>query len=170
MTGMSRWLRPALAMVLGCSCAGVVLAGSCTVNSMGIAFGSYQPFGFPGKLSSTDRTSTASVTVSCVGIASPASYSIALGGSLHGAGNGIDVRYMLNTTQGGALMAYNLFTSATYGTVWGNGSIGGLLGGSLPVGDSQQTHTVYGKVPAAQAALRAGSYADNVPMTLTYQP
>lgn len=170
MTGLRRCLHPVLAIVLGCSGAGAALAGSCTVNSSGIAFGSYQPFGFPGELSSAERASTGSVTVSCIGIASPASYSIALGSSLHGAGNGIDMRYMLNTTQGGALMAYNLFISAAYTTVWGDGNVGALLGGSLAAGDSQQSHTVYGKLPAAQSSLRAGSYTDSVPMTLTYQP
>jgi spore coat protein U-like protein len=38
------------------------------------------------------------------------------------------------------------------------------------VGDSNQSQPVYGKIPAGQNTLRAGSFSDSLTMTLTYNP
>ena len=148
------------------------LGATCSVNSTGMSFGAYQPITFPGKLTSADKTSTATVTVSCSGLLSFGAYTISLGPAHYGGGDGISARYLGNTTNGGAFMAYNIFTSATYGTVWGNGSTGGIISGSAPLilGTSTNNHTVYGKIPAGQTTLKAGSFSDSLTMTISYNP
>lgn len=149
---------------------GSVQAGSCTVSSSGLAFGAYQPLTFAGKLTSVDKTSTATVSVVCTGIVTGGSYTISLGAGSYGAGDRISTRYLNNTPNGGDYMAFNVFTEASYTTVWGNGSIGALLNGSIPTGGSNTSHTVYGKIPAGQNTLKAGSFSDSTIMTLTYNP
>lgn len=154
-----------------CGCAGRALAaGACTVSSTGLAFGRYQPVTMAGKLTSDAITSDATVSVVCTAIAVGGSYTVSLGAGSYGPGDRISVRYLNNSVNGGDPMAYNVYTGASYVTVWGNGSIGSLITGSIPTGDSNQSHTVYGKVPASQTTLKAGSYGDSMTMTITYNP
>jgi spore coat protein U-like protein len=147
-----------------------VLGGSCAVGSTGLAFGSYQPLTFAGKMSSTDKTSTATVSVLCTGIDVGGSYTISLGAGTYGPGNRISTRYLYNTTSSGDYMAFNAYTEGSYNTVWGNETAGSVLSGNIPTGSSSQTHTVYGKVPAGQNTLKPGSFADSLVMTITYVP
>jgi spore coat protein U-like protein len=142
-------------------------AGSCTVSSPGLAFGAYQPLTFTGKLLSADKTSDATVSVVCSSLLEGGSYSIALGPST--AGGSIAPRYLANTS-GGAHMAYNVYLDAAYTSIWGDGITGSPLTGSLPVGDSSQSHTVFGRIPAGQNTLRAGSFSGSLAITLTYNP
>jgi len=148
------------------------LLTTCTVSASGLAFGAYQPLTFAGKLTSVDRTSTATVTVVCRGLLSLGGYTISLGASSYGPGNRISTRYLNNTTSGGDYMAFNVFTEATYTTIWGDGTNGSRISGSAPLilGQSTQTYTVYGKIPAGQNTLKAGSFSDSPIMTLTYNP
>ena len=160
--------RFASAMLLALAWAGQAQAG-CSVSSSGLAFGTYQPLTFAGKLASSAATSTASVSVVCTGISSASGYSIALGPSTIGSGDRISTRYLGNSL-GGDDMAFNIDTNASYSTVWGNGWIGSLVGGSMPAGDSNQSQAVYGKIPASQHTLRAGSFSGALTLTLTYNP
>ena len=168
----ARRLRAMLALGLCLVTSGSFAAGSCSVSSTGVAFGPYQPVTFAGKLTSVDKPSTATITVSCTGLLSSAAYSIGLGPSSYGSGDRISSRAMNNSTNGGAAMVYNIFTEATYSTVWGNGAIGTSIGGNAPLiaGSSTQSHTVYGKVAAGQTNLKAGSFSDSLTMTITYNP
>lgn len=142
-------------------------AGSCTVSSPGLAFGVYQPLTFTGKLLSTDKTSDASVSISCIGLLAGGGYSIALGPST--VGNSIAPRYLANAN-GGADMAFNVYRDASYTSIWGDGVTGSMLTGTLPTGDSNQSHTVFGRIPAGQNTLKAGSFSGSLTMTLTYNP
>ena len=67
-------------------------------------------------------------------------------------------------------MAFNVYLDTTYTSVWGDGFTGGVLGGTIPLGDSSQSHTVFGRVPAGQTQLRAGSYSASLTMTIRYNP
>ena len=148
------------------------LGATCTVSSTGMAFGAYQPLTFAGKLTSVDNTSIANVRVVCTGLLAQGGYTISLGPSTYGTGNLISTRYLNNTTNGGAYMAYNIFTEITHITIWGNGTTGSLVTGTsaLILGTSTNNHNVYGKVPAGQNTLKAGSFSDSLTMTLTYTP
>ncbi|MDQ0586628.1 Csu type fimbrial protein [Variovorax paradoxus] len=161
----------ALTMGVGLSAvASSALAGSCSVSSSGLMFGAYEPITFAGKLTSIDRTSTATVSVVCTNIAAGGGYTIGLGASNYGSGDRLSIRYLNNTPNGGDLMAFNVFTNASYTTVWGNGFTGAVLNGTIATGDSNQSHTVYGQIPAGQSTLKAGSFSDSLTVTLTYNP
>lgn len=87
---------------------------------------------------------------------------------LLGAGNDYDVandtRRMEHTVTVGNFLKYNLYTSATYSTVWGDGSQPSDPG----VGKNQDTNiSVFGAVEASQDAI-AGSYSDSVLVTINW--
>lgn len=157
---------PAL-LLLALVCGQQSFAGGCTVTSSGMAFGSYQPLTFAGKLASTDRTSDATISVACTAIANGGSYSISLGPSAQG--NSIMPRY-LSHAGGGPGMAFNIFLDAAHTSVWGDGFTGAVLSGSIPPGDSSQSHAVFGRVPAGQSQLRAGNYSGSLTLTISYNP
>lgn len=164
---MNRNLRALAAALLAGAAAGGALAGGCTVSSSGLAFGAYQPLTFAGKLTSIDRTSDATVSVVCTGIVTGGDFTLSLGPS--SVGNSMNPRLMSNP-QGGTNMQFNIYREASYLTVWGDGSGGSLIAGTIPTGSSSQSFTVYGKVPAGQSTLRVGSYSASLVMTVTYDP
>lgn len=170
MTKPPRPCRPARALcllLLGALAAGAH-AGSCTVSANGLAFGTtYQPITFPGKLASADAKTNATVTITCIGIASAAGYTVSLGPSP--VNNSIEPRYMAHDG-GGPPMVFNVYRDDAYTSVLGDGIVGSLLSGTIAAGDSATTLGVYGRVPAGQNTLRPGSYSASLPMTLSYQP
>ena len=146
-------------------------AGSCSVSSSGLAFGAYQPLSFAGKLHSVDRTSSANIVVTCTGIATGGSYVLTLGPSTYGSGNRISPRWLPNLGQAGDPMQFNVYTDPTCSSIWSDGvSAGPPFTGSIPAGDSQRSHTAYGRIPGGQSTLKAGQYADTLTMTLTFTP
>ena len=165
------WPRLSLAMALFTACP--AWAG-CSVSSSGLSFGLYQPMTFAGQLTSADVLSTGTISISCNNMPSPGSYTLALGASANSAGasDGISTRYLANSNAG-ANMAFNIYTDARRSIVWGNGSIGALVSGSLPIvtlGSYTDNVTVYGKIPAGQNTLNAGIFSGSVTVTLTYNP
>jgi spore coat protein U-like protein len=160
----------AAALLLALVAAGQARAAGCAVSSSGLAFGAYQPLTFPGKLTSSTVTSNASISVVCSGIVSGGSYTIALGPSTVGSGDRISTRYLANAN-GGDHMIFNVYREASYSTIWGDGvTAGNVLAGTIPPGDSNQLHAVYGRIAASQNTLKAGSFSGSLTMTLTYNP
>jgi spore coat protein U-like protein len=161
-----RYLRAVILVILAWGWA-VAIAGSCSISSSGLAFGRYQPLTFAGKLTSTDATADATVSVVCTAITAGGSYTISLGPSPQG--NSMIPRYLAHDA-GGSAMAFNVYLDSTYTSVWGDGFTGSPITGSIPVGDSSQSRTVFGRVPAGQNQLRAGNYSASLTMTITYNP
>lgn len=161
----------ALLLVLGGAFAplGSARAAGCSVSSTGLAFGPYQPLNLPGRPPSPALTSNASISVGCTGIVGGGSYTLSLGPSTAGPGDRISTRYLANPSGGGD-MAFNVYTNASYSTIWGDGITGGVVGGSIPAGDSNQMIAVYGRIPAGQNTLRTGSFSGTMTVTLTYSP
>jgi spore coat protein U-like protein len=122
---------------------------------------------FAGKLTSSAATVDATVSVVCTGITTGGSYTISLAPSPYG--NSIIPRYLAPPGPGPA-MAFNVYLDSTYTAAWGDGFTGALMTGSIPAGDSTQSRTVFGRVPAGQNTLRAGSYSASLTMTITYNP
>jgi spore coat protein U-like protein len=134
---------------------------SCSVSTSSLAFGSYNP------LAGSNVDSTATVRVSCGGVAGLlVPYQIALS---TGAGSFTSRRMVA----GSASLAYNLYSDVGHSSVWGDGS-----GGSVVVNGSflldalgtapAQTQTVYGRIPSGQRSAQPGSYSDTITITLTY--
>jgi spore coat protein U-like protein len=163
---MSQNLRAASLVVLACQCTAAI-SGSCGISSSGLAFGQYQPLTFAGKLTSNDTTADATVSIVCTAISMGGSYTISLGPSTQG--NNIIPRYLSSDT-GGAGMAFNVYLDSTFTTVWGDGFTGTLMNGTIPVGDSSQNQTAFGRVPAGQSQLGAGNYSASLTMTITFNP
>ena len=159
--------RDVALVLLGGSLAGQAFAAGCSISSSGLAFGLYQPFTFAGKRTSVDNVSDAVVSLACTGISGAGSYTIALGPSI--AGNSIYPRYLANSN-GGTPMVFNIYRDPGYSVIWGDGVTGDLLSGSIPAGDSFRQHTVYGRAPAGQSALKAGSFHGILNITVTYSP
>lgn len=140
------------------------LAATCTVAATPLAYGGYDPlYASPVQVNAT-------VTVSClvvVGPLNPIGYSVALGTS---ATTGTMARAMAGPL--GARLQYNLYTSAGYSTVWGDGSggtqtvAGSVTPLSLGAGVSRN-HVISGNVPALQS-VRVGAYADSIVVTVDY--
>ncbi|MES2786892.1 MAG: spore coat U domain-containing protein [Pseudomonadota bacterium] len=142
-------------------------AGGCAISSTGLAFGTYQPLTFPGKLTSVDRTSDATVSIVCTSIVTGGSYSVALGAS--SVNNSMNPRLMANPA-GGPAMQFNVYRDPAFTSIWGDGMGGQPVTGAIPVGNSNTSFAVYGKVPAGQSLLRVGSFHASLLMTITYNP
>lgn len=152
-------------MSLGCAPA-LAAAGGCSLSTSGLAFGNYQPVTLPGKVSSVDAVSNATLSMVCTGITTGGFYSVALGSS---SGNSFSPRLMTNP-QGGPQMQFNVYTDPTYSTIWGDGTTGSVFTGTLAPGYSARTFTAYGKIPAGQNGLRVGSFSATLVVTLRYDP
>lgn len=79
---------------------------------------------------------------------------------------------MRRMNAGSALLNYNVYTSAAYSQVWGDGTAStGVVGATMSFNlfqfSKSATHAAYGRMPAGQNAT-AGSYTDNLVVTLTF--
>lgn len=158
--------RAGMAMVLSMM-AGQALSACGIANApVNLSFGAYSPITFPGKVVSANADSTGSVSISCSGLAQAVSYALKLSA---GRSNSILARSM-GGTGGGADMTYNLYTNASRTTVWGDGASGASFAGSIAPTDGPVNHIFYGRVPAGQSALRAGTFTDQLVITLEYSP
>jgi spore coat protein U-like protein len=142
---------PASALCLGCTC---------TASADVVSFGTYNPLG-------SNVDAAGNVRVTCSGLVGlTINYSIALNKGVYSAsfsprqmGSGIN---RLN---------YNLYTSNSYGTIWGDGT-----GGSGDISDSyiillsstSRDYPVYGRIPGSQTSTKPGSYSDLITVTVTY--
>ena len=132
---------------------------SCNVTAVPVNFGLYNP------LSGTPVVATGTVTVSCtVLLGLLESWTIALGTGNSGT---YSTRQMAN---GSSKLSYNLYTSAAYSNVWGDGSGSTTLvngGALLAIGTTNTNYVVYGRIPAGQDAA-AGTFTDTILITLNY--
>jgi spore coat protein U-like protein len=156
---------------IGASLAAVALlacadarAADCLVTTTGVAFGVYDP------VLTTPTDSTGNLTVRCTHegrSATRLTYTVELS---TGSSGSYAQRQMRS---GSAVLRYNLFDSATYARVWGNGTGGsGLVAGTLVVNPghfvvNEFRHPIYGRIPAQQA-VDSGSYSDTILVTLTF--
>lgn len=129
-------------------CAASADAATCTVDTSGISFGSYNP------LQSSDTESTGTVQLNCDSMVA-ASVALTAGRGTY------DARMMSNGISG---LQYNIYADPARTTVWGDGTQG-----SQPVSISAQSANipVYGTVPAQQN-VTAGLYTDNITVTVTF--
>jgi spore coat protein U-like protein len=151
------WAAPAQA-----ACTGIGLfTCSATVSvALPLAFGNYNPAA--ASIGSTDISVTGSVG-GVVGVLVNMTYAISLSA---GAGGTVANR-VLNGP--GTPLAYNLYTSDAYQTVWGNDGrsdsyslLVTLLGNSLT-----RSYTVYGLIPAGQY-VATGGYSNTITVSVVY--
>ena len=127
---------------------------NCTVSTTALDFGGIDT------LSASPVDGTGGISVTCTsGTAWTAAADI---GS--GSGASFASRRM---SAGGNTLSYTIYTDAGRTTVWGDGSGSTGTVGNTGSGAAQNV-TVYGRVPAGQTSVPAGSYADTVSVTITY--
>lgn len=142
------------------------LAGSCSLSVGTMAFAPYLSIS-TARAMSTDRTSDTTITLTCTGIVRGGPYTISLLPDAAGGGAVRQVRHAGGHTP----MAAVLYRDAAFTQPWGDGTGGTApITGTLPPGDSRQTHVVFGRLAAGQRQLRAGAYLSNWPVRLDYTP
>ena len=160
--------RPTLAgysLLVVCAVAApaAIAAVSCTASATGPAFGTYSP------LSVSPLAANANVTVNCTLLSGGATTVNATLSLSAGASGSFATRTMLS---GATRLNYNLYQSAAYAQVWGDGTGGSFTGmASLRLTPANRTQAVtkvaYGRIPALQD-IGAGAYLDTIVVTVAY--
>lgn len=130
---------------------------NCVISAGDLALGAF--------LGDNDLTAESDITVRCT---AGTNFTIALDDGVTGTYAG---RRMVGP--GGDFLVYNLYTSDTYASVWGDGVGGGITVGGSGAGmgiANELTRTVYGRLLAADngGAVEAGAYSDTIVATITY--
>lgn len=130
---------------------------TCSASANALAFGSYTP-------GSGAVAGTTTVSIKCT---NGTAYIVALNGGSTASGT-IAQRLMANGTN---TLQYNLYTTSSYGTIWGDGTAGSSTQPGTGAGvATANTLTVYGQLPDSvtnQSAV-TGGYSDTVTVTVTY--
>lgn len=155
-------MKRALAALLLASLAPAAQAlGTCSVTTLPVAFGNYDPTS-----ASNNDSGQGTVSVTCAlisGLSATMSYDIALS-----AGTGTLSQRQMGA--GGARLNYNLYSNSGRSTIWGDGTSGTVkVSDSYLLGLTNVTrpYTVYGSIPKQQSAT-SGSYTDSITVTVTY--
>lgn len=137
-------------------------AADCTIDtsSAAVAFGIYDP------LSTTPATGMGTIVVTCV---PPNANNLPVIFSLSTGGSGSYSPRRMNS--GADTLQYNLYTSVSHATVFGDGSSGTqtLLRFTSQIGGAsfRATAQVFGMMPATQDAA-FGTYSDTIQVTVTF--
>jgi spore coat protein U-like protein len=136
---------------------GIPAHAACLVSATGVNFGAYDVF------AAAPRDTTGSVTVTC-DQRNRIDVTVAIGASPTSGGfNPRQMRY----TSGTDRLNYNLYTSSSMSTVWGNGSAGTSTVLLQRVNRRRPVvTTIYGRIPAGQN-VSVGSYAETLTVTIT---
>lgn len=126
------------------------LAGACTVGVAGLSFGTYD--------NRNDGTGTARIGVDC---ASGVPYEV-----LFSAGAATYADRRMSNGSGGTL-SYNIYTSASYAQIWGDGIASGTASVSGAGTGLEQALTAFGRLPASQNPP-AGGYSDTIVVTVSF--
>lgn len=134
-------------------------AAACTVSApIPVNFGTYDVFAL------LPTASTGTIDVQCTGVAISLSYTVNLNPGLYGT---LATRQMAN---GSNRLNYNLYIDLTHLLIWGDTTNGTLnaTGLCLLTGTCNNSHTVYGQIPALQTNAGTGAYSDTITVTVTY--
>ena len=160
-----RCQRASLTLAALLVCLDASAAVDCTISTIGVAFGVYDP------LSVLPTDSTGELNIECVYLSGGA---LQIGYSVHlspGSGGTVLQQQMAAAP---SVLRYNLFTDAARSAIWGDGSAGttGAIG-SVTVGPGVgngrrvDARSIYGRIPAQQDVL-SGNYADSIIVTLVF--
>ena len=157
-----------LLCVLGWAAPSIARAQACGVVDTAIDFGTFDP------TANVAKTAQGTVRVGCVVQRVPVTIQL---------DDGLTGNYanrIMTTTTGGGSMTYNLYTTATLSTVWGNGlngtgTVACTTGDDSPNGcDGTRglvfyaTYPVFGRINASQPNAIVGTYTDTVVVTMVF--
>ncbi len=127
---------------------------SCTVNTAGVAFGTYDVF------STTALASTGTINLDCGWL----DFNVRIYLSTGTSGTYVSRRLR---GPGADVLNYNFFRDAAYTQIWGDGTGGTSYYSNVWPGGNVVHLTVYGRITAGQD-VRAGSYGDTVVVTVVF--
>jgi spore coat protein U-like protein len=126
------------------------------VTTAAVAFGTYD-----AGVSGSD-TANGSITLDCVLNDTVPSFDAAITTGFASDFTPREMRFLTST------LTYNLYTSGSYGTIWGDGSDSSeVVHHARSAGVGLVTLTVYGAIPGAQFPA-PGLYLDSVTVVITY--
>ncbi len=135
-------------------------AFKCDVTATGLNFGSYDVF------SPVPLDSTASINVTCnipsQNPQAPLPVVISLSPGISGS---FAPRSMQST--GGDTLNYNLYSTASMSTIWGDGGGSSSVQTAFVNKDMPWNATIFARIPARQN-VRAGSYSDTITVTIDF--
>jgi spore coat protein U-like protein len=143
------------------ACARPAGAFNCNVNVTGLNFGGYDIF------SNIPRDTTATITVTCNAPPQNPNAPIPVIISLSPGNSGSFAQRQLQHSGGPDLLYYNLYTTPSYSTVWGDGSGGSRNQTNFVTRDAPWTATIFARIPPRQNA-RIGSYSDLITVTIEW--
>ncbi len=130
---------------------------ACRVTATGLNFGAYDVF------SAVPRDTTGTVTVTC-DQNPPTDITVTIGPS---AGSGGFNPRQMRQAGGTDRLGYNLYTTASMSSVWGDGSAGTSAVFIRKVNRNRPaTATIFGRIPARQN-VSVGSYSETLTVTIT---
>jgi spore coat protein U-like protein len=142
----------------------LLVACSCSLTAVGVAFGAYNPF------AAGDLDSTGNVHLTCSGVAAVLiDYKVTLGSGTGSAGSFAPRRM----SSGSNRLNYNLYMDAARTVVWGDGTgatsnFVGSFTGAVIGNAGERDFTIYGRIPAGQITAVPGSYTDTVTVRVDY--
>lgn len=134
------------------------VSGNCLITAQDMNFGTFD------LTDTTDQQTNSDILVRCT---NGTSYGIALS---VGTGTDFASRTLLNASS--EPLFYNLYTSATHATVWGDDTgltdIVSGTGAGMGIGNLI-THKVYGRILGSEnLGAKPGTYTSNIVATITY--
>ncbi|MDT8419472.1 MAG: spore coat U domain-containing protein [Desulfuromonadales bacterium] len=141
----------------------IALAINCTIVTAGFNFGNYDTF------SDVPLDSAASISVTCNNpVKGPKKQPVPVMLTLSPGNSGsFATRYMTPLSGGSDLLYYNLSTSPSHATVFGDGTGGSDMVTALVSKEAPLNAKIYGRIPAKQNVI-AGSYSDLITVTVTW--
>ena len=133
------------------------VANNCTISTVGIAFGAYDPI---VTHASTPLDAAGSVTITCT---KGSTTTIALSAGANGPSATGTTRAMASGTN---YLSYEIYQETGRTTVWGTSGAGLLTPAAAP-DKSARAFTTYGRIPAGQD-VPSGSYSDTVTATVNF--
>lgn len=134
------------------------MAVGCSVSTLPASFGIYNP------LQSAPALTTGTIEVACTcSVVDCVAFGYRIELSAGQSGN----TAMREMRSGTGRLQYNLYTDASYTTIWGNNGVGLSMLYLVALFGSKQTVTVYARSPAGQN-VPAGSYSDAPVATIFY--
>jgi len=128
---------------------------TCTISGSTLGFGSYNVLS-----ASVLQVNASALSVACTRGSSAVTIGLNTGSNpTHASGT---TRAMSNGA--GAYLSYELYTSATYATVWSNST---TVSYNPITSLATTSFSVYGEIPALQNVV-VGSYTDSVTATVTF--
>lgn len=138
-------------------------AFNCTITTAGFNFGNYDPF------SSVPLDSAAKISVTCNNpLKGPKQAPLPVMLTLSAGNSGsFSTRYMVPLNGGSSQLFYNLSTSPSHATVFGDGTGGSDMVTALVSKEAPLNVTIYGRIPPQQNVV-PGTYSDLITATVTW--